>query len=126
MITWINPNLGFCDKDSIPVTGEYTLIDARNLVDGRNAPILVYLKVKQILQALIEGKKVIIYCHAGLSRSPSLVITVLAFLTLTDWEDMKTKVEKRAKQIHINLDFADSCKEALELLNLENSEGEQI
>lgn len=116
MITWITSTLGFCSlQDQFPE--DASIVQALHLEDGWNEPETIYFKAKEILARLARGKKVMVFCYAGLSRSPSLVILVLSWLNKISWDDEFVLVKKQAPQIQVALDLRDACLEALVLMN---------
>jgi len=115
MTTWVTPNIGFQGLHD-PFPPDATVVEAMDLADGWNTPEAIFLKCKLILSHLLRRRKVVVFCHAGLSRSPGLVITCLAWCHNVDWDRMHFWVKEEARQVQISLDFADACKEGLKLL----------
>jgi len=115
MTTWLNEYLGFQGMHD-PFPEDVSVVEALDLKDGWNDPEVVYQKAKRIIGKIQRKKTVVIFCHAGLSRSPGMAALVLAFIHKTSYEKMANFVKDIAPQVNISLDFARSCKEALRLL----------
>ena len=116
-ITWLTDKLAFCDMYS-DFPEDASVVSCINMKDGYNDPEIVYAKVKYILQLLGRGRKVVVFCHAGLSRSPSMCITVLAHQMGEGFLDTYFFVKDDiAPQIDIAPGLDKCCKEALERLN---------
>lgn len=116
MTTWLNEHLGFQGMHD-PFPEDTCVVEVTDLKDGYNDPELVYLKAKRIVGKLKRGKRVVIFCHAGLSRSPGMVTLVLAYMHKADYEEMSTFVKSIAPQVNTAPTFIKSCEEALRLLN---------
>ena len=116
MTTWLTSSLGFqAMHDEFPE--DVSVVEVLDLKDGWNDPELVYKKAKKILARIGRGKKVVLFCHAGLSRSPGMAILALAWLSRVEYEDMHFQVVKEAPQVQMAPGFEGCCKEDLKLLN---------
>ena len=117
MVTWILKNLGFCDMhEQFPE--DASIVSCLGMKDGYNDPEVIYEKVKYILQLLGRSRKVVVFCHAGLSRSPSMCITALAYQMKTDFMDTYFFVKDDiAPQVNPSPGLEKCCQEALELLH---------
>lgn len=116
MITWVLSNLGFCGASEL-IPDDAVALSCLDLQDGFNPPEAICQKLSAVLQLLDEGKKVVVFCQAGLSRSPAVCAAVLSVRLRLELDDacrlIKTTV---APQINPSLDFMRSCREALKLL----------
>lgn len=116
MTCWIG-NVGF-QGFTDPFPDDVTPIEVLRFIDGPGNDVLkVYVKAKEILQALQRRKKVVVFCHAGLSRSPGFVITVLAYLNQLSWDETYVEMKSEHKQIQIEKGFEQTCKEVLDMMN---------
>ena len=117
MTTWVTKVLGFQSmtdvfpKDAIAIS----LLD---LQDGYNEPELIFRKAKKILEELARGKRVILFCAAGLSRSPGMVALIIAFETYMPYRETLYLIKDEvAPWIQVNPDFQDACEQALSIMN---------
>ena len=95
-----------------------SVVSCLNLKDGYNDPDLIYTKVKYMLQLLARGRKVVAFCHAGLSRSPSMCITILAYQRDQNFKDTYYFVKDEiAPQVNLSPGIEKCCEEALILLH---------
>jgi len=95
---------------------DFSIIDLRNLIDGWNEPTKLMVPVTEALCALVEGKKVLFVCHAGLSRSAGMCITLVAIMERRSWDEVHDEVKKIAPQINVEPGFKKACKTIFPLL----------
>lgn len=94
MIRWITPNLGSAAHDQIGDDAGVEIVDVRNLVDKEgNSPKVALAAVEKTLTLLRQGKRVVICCDYGMSRSNAVAAGVLA--------------------VHHNLAFGDAVREVI-------------
>lgn len=85
----------------------WTIVDCRDMLDEGGNPISLYKeKIDQVLEFLKQGKKVVICCGAGMSRSNAIAIGVLMKRGY-DFEEARYHVHDKVKidlidQAHIN------------------------
>jgi nucleoside-diphosphate-sugar epimerase len=78
MIRWITPEFGTAPYHGVP-PGEAVIVDVRDLVDGEgNSEELLWQKVSAAADALASGRRVIVCCDFGISRSNSIAMAALA------------------------------------------------
>jgi len=111
---WITPNLGTASKDEKVDADEVFYLTDLN--DGWNPPELIYLRAKEILVSVFQGKRIVLKCMAGISRSNGFATLILAYLSGSSWDSMYSIVREKVPIAQVNLDFRDSCIQALELL----------
>jgi protein-tyrosine phosphatase len=105
MVVWITTSIGVASCYEKFDTKDVSIIDVRDLVDGKgNPPTLIMNKISQCLDALKQGKKVIICCDRGLSRSSIIAIAVLARTRVSFDHAVRMTIEKIGHQ-EINLDL---------------------
>jgi protein-tyrosine phosphatase len=111
----IRENKGFQSiGDELP--HDFSLIDLRKLIDGWNEPTKLILPMTEALCALVEGKKVLFVCHAGLSRSAGMCITLVAIMERRAWDEVHDEVKLIAPQINVEQGFRKACKATMTLL----------
>ena len=115
---WINSDIGISSVNEVGLgyPAEIQIILALDLVDGKEIPFRIYLKLKEALVYLAHGKKILFVCQAGISRSNGLATTLIAYLNKIDWDDAYNIIRKKVTRTQVNLDFMDSCKEALQIM----------
>ena len=70
MIRWIRPNLGTAPALEVMAVPDLQLVDVRILVDGPgNSPSLVRAKIDEAVAHLQAGRRVVVGCEYGISRS---------------------------------------------------------
>jgi len=116
MISWITPDLACCSMhDDFP--NGVKVFSVLDLKDGWNDPFLIYLKAKRILPYLLQLNKVVLFCHAGLSRSPGIAALLMAYLNKTTWDEAYQRyIKPTVPRSFVNMDFRDACIEALKIL----------
>jgi predicted protein tyrosine phosphatase len=93
-------------------------ISMLDLQDGYNEPELIFKKAKKILGELARGKRVVVFCAAGLSRSPGMVALIIAFQTYMPYRETLYMIKDDiAPWIQVNSDFQDACEQALSIMN---------
>jgi len=117
MVNWIIGDLGICSLNETldAIKNEHIgaiLVDVRDLTDGKNINtkrIKAYLRTIKELRE--KGFRVIIRCHAGISRSVALAIGILMLQHNLSYEDSYDIVRKQMPQANPNLDLLDQIKE---------------
>jgi len=81
MISWITDKLGtasYYDYENERDKTDAVVIDVRDLTDNEgNTASLTKEKIQNVLQRLQEGKRVVICCDKGISRSNAIAVGVL-------------------------------------------------
>ncbi len=78
-IRWITPLLGTAPASSIDGDTDITVVDVRNLVDKAGNPIdVVREKIREGAKSLVQGKRTVVCCDYGMSRSNAVAAGVLA------------------------------------------------
>lgn len=104
MIRWITKNLGTGAFDQMPLSDEIYIIDVRDCVDKEgNNPEIINDKIKNALVQLNKGKKVVICCDYGLSRSNAVAAGVLARFNSINFENAVKEVIKTTGEKSINI-----------------------
>lgn len=78
MIRWITNSLGTAAFEEIQPTDDFLIIDVRDLVDkAGNIPETIKEKIEQGTAGLKAGRKVIVCCDHGISRSNAVAAAIL-------------------------------------------------
>lgn len=79
MIRWINEKLGTAAATDSSIARDASVLDVRDLVDkSGNAPAATLEKVEQGLALLHDGKRVVVCCDHGISRSNAIAAGILS------------------------------------------------
>jgi len=86
MIRWITDNLGTCAFDPMLPDEEIYVLDIRDMVDkAGNTDAMIREKIGFAVNEINSGKKVVISCDYGISRSNGIAIGVYATLYSIDF-----------------------------------------
>ncbi len=106
MIRWIADNLGTAAWDLVDEEAGMSLVDARDLVDrSGNRPEAVRAKLDEALSMLQVGRRVVICCDYGISRSNALAAGVLALSGSMPLQRAVRQVVSRVGETAIKLDM---------------------
>ncbi len=79
MIRWINENIGTGPFTKVPASDDYSILDVRDLVDkGGNTAAAIRSRIADGLNILKTGKKLVVCCDHGISRSNAVATGILA------------------------------------------------
>lgn len=79
MICWITDSLGTASWGEVSELPDIHILDVRDLVDkGGNPREVVRLKIEQATRYLQDGKKVIVCCDYGISRSNAIAAGIIS------------------------------------------------
>jgi nucleoside-diphosphate-sugar epimerase len=94
MIRWITQDLGTAARDQLGDSSGIEIVDVRNLVDkDGNRREVAMASVEEAVKLLRQGKRVVVCCDYGMSRSNAVAAGALA--------------------IHRSLPFADAVREVI-------------
>jgi nucleoside-diphosphate-sugar epimerase len=115
MIRWITAELGTAPFDQLGAVDEATaVLDVRDLVDrGGNIPADAGRKLRQALELLDQGRRVVICCDYGMSRSNALAAGVLARRDRIPFNDAVRRVIAATGQAAIKIEVLDVVRAAL-------------
>lgn len=115
MVYWITRILGTkaAGEDLSPEEYGCIILDVRDLNDGKNEtlPLVNTIKALNGLVRYAEGvgKRVVVQCQAGISRSNVLVATLLVLDGL-EWDDALELVRKKCPRVQINQELLDQLR----------------
>lgn len=113
MIRWINQWLGTCAYDRRG-PGDYALIDVRDLVDkGGNSSAAIVASIEAGAAARKAGRKVVVACDFGVSRSNSVAAGILSVVENCSLDSAVANVIAATGELEIKLEMVQSVREAL-------------
>lgn len=123
---WITTLLGtgaFCD---VGHTSDAIIVDVRELVDkSGNEASAVKKKIEQGIDGLRNGKRVIVCCDFGRSRSNAVAAGILASFENRQFDDVLFQVLEATGETEVKLEPLMAVRKALGMLPDNHSSGEQ-
>lgn len=114
MTRWITSQLGTAPWDHCDRAAENVLVDVRLLRDSAGNPAdVIRERIEQALEALRLGRKVIVCCDYGVSRSNAVAAGVLAAYSGIDYDTALAGVIAATSEQRIKLDFVSDVRAAL-------------
>jgi len=114
VIRWITENLGTAPAADPALGDGAAVLDVRDLVDKfGNSPAATREKIEQGVRLLREGRRVIVCCDYGISRSNSIAAGILASFGGLSLEQAIRRVVEKTGEREIKLDPLRSVREAL-------------
>lgn len=113
-IRWITPYLGTAPALEVDVGEDLNIIDVRDLVDkAGNNTNTVLSKITAGCESLKSGKKTVICCDYGISRSNAIAVGVLAKYESISFESAVKRVLQATGEREIKADPLQSVRFAL-------------
>ncbi len=114
MIRWINEQLGTGAFDRV-AQGDYNVIDVRELVDkdGNQSDTLRRM-VEHVVNSLKSGRKTVVCCEFGISRSNSIAAAAWANFCNLPFDDALALVVKETGEQEIKIEMIASLRRAME------------
>lgn len=113
-IRWITASLGTAPALAVQNTPDINIIDVRDLVDkAGNRAESVRLKIEQGVESLRSGKKTVICCDYGISRSNAIAAGVLSVYEGISLEQAVRKVQDSTGEKEIKLEPLMAVRAAL-------------
>ncbi len=113
MIKWITPYLGTTNLFNANLE-KYSYLDVRDLYDGcGNSIIFITKLLDDAIKILQQQKKLVIYCHYGMSRSNAIAAGILAKYNNISFNEAIRQVLKETKENNINIEVINSIRLAL-------------
>ncbi len=127
MIRWITNNLGTAPYEGVIESSDLSIIDVRDLVDKRgNTTEVVVQKINDALSKLASGKKIVICCDYGISRSNAIAAGVLSKLDNISLNDAIEKVMANTGEKDIKIDMLNIVRQSLEEQIFRNPEKQTL
>lgn len=126
MVNWIFSDLGTCSLDETRDAYNHyhigtVLVDIRDIPDGKTKG-KEFERLKKHLLTIValrsRGCRVIIRCHAGISRSNGMAIGVIMLQHKIAYEDARKLVLKFIPQANPHPDFMDDIQKAVNELSI--------
>lgn len=115
-IRWITHNLGTGPYSATMDENESTVIDVRDLVDNPGNPALSILeKINQGVSALNNGRRVIVCCDYGMSRSNAIAAGILTLFEKDNFDHSLRRVLEATGETEVKLGPLSAVRNALGL-----------
>ena len=115
MIRWITPRLGTAPYNEVDGNNEVEIVDVRAMVDkAGNAPAVVRKLVDSTVLRLRSGRRVVVCCDNGMSRSNAIAAAVLATAEGTTYDEALQTVLSATGERSIRLEVISVVREALQ------------
>lgn len=115
MIRWITEFLGTAPWEMSPQAGTDGIVDVRLLRDGAgNSPELVRRKVAEAAGHLSAGRRVVLCCDHGISRSNAMAAAVLAGHKGIPYSEALRCVIRATGETGIKIDLAADLREIMQ------------
>lgn len=120
MIVWIKNSLGVAPC-STEMNSDVSRLDVRELVDGKgNDPALLKGTIETGAKMLRDGKKLVVCCDMGISRSVVVAIGILTLLTKSFDKSIEL-VGSKINDQSVNLDLLEDARSCLNPTNRRES-----
>jgi len=115
MIRWINDHLGTAPALDPSITSDMVVLDVRDLVDKfGNSPDATRDKIEQGAALMAQGKRVVVCCDYGISRSNAIAAGILSLFRGIKLEQAVKEVVQAIGLQEIKLDPLRSVRNALQ------------
>ncbi len=113
-IRWITTQLGTAPASAIEAEDDLSVIDVRNLVDkAGNSIEATRQKIQEGIDSISQGKRTVICCDYGMSRSNAIAVGVVASLEKISFDAALRKVLDVTGETEIKLQPLSAVREAL-------------
>jgi len=114
MIRWITEQLGTSPWREELASGHIAIVDVRVLRDAAgNSPSLIKEKITEARDYLNRGRRVVICCDFGISRSNAIAAAVLAEDTGVSLGEGLLQVIHATGETGIKIDFVEDLRRAI-------------
>lgn len=113
-IRWITPHLGTGPALQVRQEADMNIIDVRDLVDkAGNRSDAVRQKITEGCDSLRAGKKTVVCCDYGISRSNAVAVGILALVEAIPFEAAVRRVLEATGEKEIKVDPLQAVRQAL-------------
>lgn len=113
-IRWITPLLGTAAASAVRDLPDIQIVDVRDLVDkAGNRPDVIREKIKQAVLSLSAGKRLVVCCDYGISRSNAVAAGILAMHESIPFETAVRRVLEATGEQEIKVDPLQAVRRAL-------------
>ncbi|MCS7214368.1 MAG: NAD-dependent epimerase/dehydratase family protein [Candidatus Calescibacterium sp.] len=117
MINWITEYIGTASWDEVAksqILSDVSILDVRDLVDKQgNTKDLVSSKIEEGLKYLNQGKRVVICCDYGVSRSNAVAVGIISKYENIGFQEALNRVVEKTGQSQIRLEVLSVVREVL-------------
>jgi len=114
-IRWITPLLGTAPASALGEIPEIHIVDVRDMVDkAGNRAEAIREKIRCGCALLTEGRKTVVCCDNGISRSNAIAAGILAGFEHIPFNDAVRRVLETTGETEINLDVINATRNAIE------------
>lgn len=115
MIRWVSEKLGTAPASDPSITNDLVVLDVRDLVDKfGNSPAATKEKIEQGLALLKQGKRVVVCCDYGISRSNAIAAGILSRSSGVSLDQAIKEVIHRTGEKEIKLEPLRAVRAALQ------------
>lgn len=114
MIRWVTETLGTASFNEVIEQADLHVIDVRDLVDKRGNHVeIVKLKIDQAVDNLQKGKKIIVCCDYGMSRSNAIAAGILSEFEKIEFDLAVERVMAKTGESSIKLEVLSMVRQAV-------------
>lgn len=126
MIKWIRPYLGTGAAKGIKDNGNIYILDVRDILDRKgNSQDVVLQKIKEGIEAIKSGKKVVVTCDHGISRSNAIATGIISLYEgITFIEALKIVYSKTGEN-EIKIEVIETVRKSIEKTKGKEKSGEK-
>jgi nucleoside-diphosphate-sugar epimerase len=115
-IRWITPMLGTAAANAVRDIADINIVDVRDLVDkAGNRSSAIRAKILQGVESIVDGKRTVVCCDYGMSRSNAIATGILVSLDKIAFDVALRQVQKATGEAQIKLEPLNAVREALGL-----------
>lgn len=115
-IRWITPLLGTAPASAIHDVSDACIVDVRDLVDkAGNRSEAIREKIRQGIESLAQGRRTIVCCDYGMSRSNAIATGILSSFDKKAFDTALRQVQEATGETQIKLEPLNAVREALGL-----------
>lgn len=124
MIKWITDEIGTAAMNSIDKEQfEGAIVDVRDMVDkSGNRSIIINEKINKAIEFLESGKKVVICCDYGISRSNAIAAGLLAKWENVSFNTALKQVIEKTNEKSLKLEVISAVRRAIEEDQVKNNQ----
>jgi nucleoside-diphosphate-sugar epimerase len=115
MIRWISETVGIGAFETVDAPSDVFLLDVRDLVDkGGNIAGTVRMKIDDALAARRAGRRVVVCCDYGISRSSAIAAGVIAAEAAIPYDDAVRRVIEATGETGMRIEVLAGVRSVLE------------
>ena len=125
-VRWILPNLGTAPAMAVQASNDLVILDVRDLVDkGGNSPRAVRDKVEEGAAHLRAGKRLVVACDYGISRSNAIAAGIISYIQNIPVDSAVRTVIETTGEAEIKLELLAAVHAALDSTHNRKSQSDQ-